>query len=155
MLPSPGYYAHSYISSMVSPYHVWFCHMGYPELDVLGYPDGAWFIIQYYNSPVVPSLTKWQAVLGPLNHVEKTYDFMHKYAHTLDLTKRVFWDREEKKSQMSEDEWERVELHREEMVERASRAFLQNPHVMDRIARNGIAEMDLSRIARHVPMSEL
>ena len=155
MVPHPGYYLHSYVSSMVSPYYVWFQNLGYPELDVLEYPDGAWFIIQFYNSPVVPSLTRWQAVLGPMHNVPKTYDFMHKYANTLDLTKRVFWDHELKKSQMVEEEWEKVEQHREDMVERASRAFLCNPHVMDRIAKNGLEEMDISRIARHVPKSEL
>ncbi len=155
MRSKPGLYSHSYISYMESPYHIWFTEMGYPELDVLEYPDGAWFIIQYYNSPVIPCLTKWQAVLGPLHNVDKTYDFLLKYANTLDMTKKVFWEGEEHRSQMAEDEWEQVELHREEMVEKASRAFLQNPHIMDRIARNGLQEMDLSRIARHVPTSEL
>jgi len=154
MVPQPGYYSHSYISSMVSPYYVWFQNMGYDELDILEYTDGSWFIIQFYNSPVVPSLTKWQAVLGPMHNVAKTYDFMHKYAQTLDITKRVFWDRERKKSEMSEAEWDKVELHREESVARASKAFLNNPSLMDRIARNGLREMDLGRIARHVPMSE-
>ncbi len=152
---NPGRYSWSHISYMQSPYHVWFIRMGYPELDILEYPDGEKWVFQYYNSPVVPSVTKWQAVLGPLRNIDLTYSMLEKYANMLDITKRAFWDRENSVSKRSEEEFEAVERHREEMVERASQAFLRNPDLMDRIAKNGTYEMELGRIARHVPVHEL
>lgn len=152
---NPGIYSWNYVSYMQSKYHVWFCEMGYPELDILEYPDGEKWVFQYYRSPVIPCITQWQAVLGPLRNVDLTYSMMEKYANMLDITKRSFWDRENTASQRSEQEWEAVERHREDMVERASQAFLRNPDLMDRIAKNGLYEMELGRIARHVPTHEL
>lgn len=152
---NPGRYSWSHISYMQSPYHVWFQRMGYPELDILAYPDGEWWIFQYYNCPIIPAETKWQAVLGPMRNVEPTYTLCEKYAHMLDITKRAFWDRENAASKRCEEEFEAVERHREDMVERASQAFLRNPGLLDRIAKNGEMEMELGRIARHIPSWEL
>lgn len=149
----PGFYNSCYISYMQSPYHVWFVTLGYPELDILQYDDGEWHIIQYYNSPVVPSMTQWQSVLGPMRNVEISFGFCAKYIKNLDLSMKAFWDREEGKTKEMLDEHEALENHKMDMVERASQAFLRNPHLMERIARNGIEEMDLRSIEKHLPRS--
>lgn len=148
---NPGVYAWNYISYMQSPYHIWFVEMGYPELDILQYEDGEWHIFQYYNSPVVPALTKWQTVLGPMRNVPINYDFCHRFAHALDINRRDFWAREQAKSQQVEDEWERVEKHAEESATRATQAVMRNPDLVERIAKNGIQEINLPRILRHIP----
>jgi hypothetical protein len=85
-------------SYMVSDYHRLFVEMGYPELDILKYPDGEWHIIQYYSRPIIPCLTKWQVVLGPMRNVDISRGFLEKYIRQCDITKRAFWDREERKT---------------------------------------------------------
>lgn len=144
-----------YISYFQSKYHGWFQDLGYPELDIMTKENGEWWIIQYYNSPVIPCLTKWQTVLGPMRNVEISYGFCHKYTQKLDITKRAFWDAEEAKSREVEEEWEAREKHNEDLVERAHEAFVRNPDFMERFAKNGVKEMDLSSFEKVVPRSEI
>lgn len=150
-----GLFRWNYISSMQSEYHSWFQLQGYPELDILKYEDGSWFVIQFYNSPIVPSLTKWQTVLGEMRNVDISSAFLLKYLKQLDITKKQFWDREEAKTKETEEEFERIEKHREESAERATQAIVRNPNLMNRIANNGLYEMDLGYIANHVPTREI
>lgn len=150
-----GLFSWNYISYLQSQYHIWFQEMGYPELDILRYEDGEWYIIQYYTCPVIPSLTQWQVVLGPMRNVEISYSFCRKYVKDLDITRKAFWDRENEKSQEVEDEFERVEKHREESAELATQAIVRNPNLVERIAKNGLKEMDLGYIANHVPKQEI
>lgn len=151
---TPGIYSWSYISYLQSPWHIWFVELGYPELDILRYEDGEWFIMQYYNAPVVPCLTRWQTVLGGMKNVEIGYGFCEKWAKALDLNRKEYLLKEEAKSKACEDEWEKVEQHAEDSAERAATAIIQNPDLMERIARNGMHEMTLGSIAKHVPRSE-
>lgn len=146
-----GFQRPSYICS---EYYKWCCELGYPELDVLRYEDGSWYLIQYYNAPVVPALTKWQVVLGPMKHIEITKAFIARQAEALDITKKSFWEREEEKTRQVEEEHAYVERHKEDSVARAHQAITRNPALMDRIARNGIHEMDIPSISRHVPVGE-
>jgi hypothetical protein len=143
------------LSYMVSEFHSWFVEMGYPELDILRYDDGEWHIIQYYNRPVVPALTRWQPVLGPMRNVLITRSFCEKYVKDLDITKKAFWAREEAKTKEVEREHAAEEKRRVEYVDVAHRAITKNPNLMNRIASKGIQEMDIPSIARHVPRSEV
>lgn len=129
--------------------------MGYPELDVLKYEDGEWWIIQFYNSPVIPSLTKWQTVLGPMRNVDLSYGFCHRWALALDAHRKEYLAKEFAKSQEADDEWEATERHAEDSAQRAATAIIRNPGLMERISRNGLKEMDLRSIAKYVPKSEL
>jgi hypothetical protein len=142
-------------SYMVSDYHRLFVEMGYPELDILKYPDGEWHIIQYYSRPIIPCLTKWQVVLGPMRNVDISRGFLEKYIRQCDITKRAFWDREERKTQEVETEHASEQRRRVDYVNRAHEAITRNPSLMGRIAENGIQEMDIPSIARHVPRSEV
>lgn len=150
-----GLFKWNYISSMQSEYHSWFQLNGFPELDILKYEDGSWYVIQYYNAPLIPSMTRWQTVLGEMRNVEISSAFLLKYLKQLDITKKAFWDREEAKTKETEEEFERVEKHREESAEFATQAIVRNPNLMNRIAKNGLCEMDLGYIANHVPTQEI
>ncbi len=152
---APGYYPWCHVSYMQSPYSVWFYALGYPELDILEHKDGSWSIIQFYNSPVIPSMKRWQQVLGPMENVEKSYGFCAKYTSELDMHKRVFRMREEAKTKQVEDEHAALEKHRDQYVDIAHKAITKNPLLMERIAKNGVQEMDLGYIAKNVPKSEL
>lgn len=153
-VPSPGHYSWSHISYMQSPYSCWFHLMGYPELDIHETKTGEWAIIQYYSVPTIPAETKWQVVLGYMKNIEKSYSFCEKYAKQLDLQRKAFWAREEAKTKAMLEEKEKIDKHRNDSVERATKAIVKNDALMQRIAKNGLKEMDLSYIARHVPRSE-
>lgn len=139
------------LSYMVSKWYPFFCRIGYPELDILQYDDGEWHVIQYFNAPIVPSLTRWQTILGPMRNVEIGYGFLEKYIKALDINQKEFWAREEAKTKAVEEEWERTQRHAEDMATRATAAFTRNPNVMERLARNGTNELNLQTLAKHVP----
>lgn len=142
-------------SYIVSEYHRMFCKLGYPELDLRVYPDGETWVIQYYNRPIIPALTKWQTVLGPLRNVLVTESFIREWVEKLDITKKAFWAREEQKTREVEEEWDSVERQKVDRVERAHKAIMRNPNLVERMARNGIHEMDIPSLARHVPTTEV
>lgn len=154
-VPEPGVRSHNYVSYFCSPFHVWFHHMGYPKLDVLQYEDGEWAIIQMYSAPVIPAETKWRRVLEGMQHVEISYGFIKKYVEQIDIERKAFWDREEAKSRAAEEDEVKTDLHREEMVDKAYMAIRQNPALMDRIARNGLYEMDPTQIWKNIPNHRL
>ncbi len=150
----PGYY-NDYPSSMVSEYYCWFKDLGYQELDILKYEDGSWDIIQYYSKPYMPCVTKWQVVLGNMKNMLPVPGFVEKYVKQLDMEKREFWDREDGVSKRAVDDVLKLDRHREEIVERAHTAVVRNPGLMERIAKNGLKEMELGHLAQHVPKSEV
>jgi hypothetical protein len=150
ILTSPGIYSW-YPSSMVGPWWTWFVDLGYPELDIARYEDGSWDIIRYLNSPVMPCLTRHQLVLGHMFNVDITHGFVEKHVQQLDTSRKEFWDREEAKTKAVEDEARKVELHAEEFSSRGTAAIMQNPDLMERVMKNGLQEIDIDRIGRHVP----
>ena len=152
--PTPGYYD-DYPNKAVSPYYCWFRSLGYPDLDLVQWADGEWAIRQYHRSPVVPSLTPWNYVLTKIRHQEISYDFIKKYCGMLDITKRHYWDLEEEKTQEVEREHKETQRHAQDYAQRASLAITRNPDLMNRIAKNGLREMDLDRIVRHIPKRKL
>jgi hypothetical protein len=138
---------------MCSRYHKWFVDLGYPQLDINEYPDGEWEIIEYLNAPIIPSLTRWNAILSGIRHVEPSFSFCRNYVRLLDTRQRYYWDMEELKSREAEMAAEDMERHAEDLVERASYAVAHNPWLMERIAQNGLSELRLSKIAKHIPRS--
>lgn len=144
-----------YPSSVVSPYWCWFKELGYPELDLHFYEDGTFFIIQFLNSPIIPSLTKWQVVLGPMRNIIPTYAFCEKYTAELDITKRAFWAREDAKTKDVYEEAERTDRRDREFAEKATEAVMRNPGLVKRVAKNGLKETDLRYLSMHVPHYEV
>ncbi len=145
----------SNISYICSKYHKWFRELGYPQLDINQYSDGSWDIIEYYNSPVIPCLTKYRTILGNMKNIEISFGFCKKYIEEIDLQKKAIWEREERKTSRMEQEKKSLDDHRQEYADKAFEAVRKNPDLMDRIAKNGLEEMNLGNIAQHIPYSEL
>lgn len=145
-----NYQAH-YTSYFFSPYNIWFRELGYPLLDIIKYNDGEWCIYQAHNKPHIPAETKWHEVLTKLRNVEITKGFVEKYTLLHDLTRGEKWDIENKKTKDMLDEKDRLEEHSKDVRARAYQAIAKNEGLMERIARNGIHEMDLASIAKHIP----
>jgi hypothetical protein len=137
-----------------SEYNPIFCELGYPELDILRDESGEWHIIQYLNGTAIPSLTRWQPVLTRIKGVIITKSILEKFCKELDITRKEFWAREEAKSKLAEDEFDAKERHAAEYVDKAHEAITRNPDLMERIAKNGIKEMNLDQLQKHVPVTE-
>lgn len=141
------------MSSMYSKYHKWFVELGYPQLDINEYEDGEWSIIEFLNSPVVPALCRWNVILGGMRNIIPSYSFCEKYVQMLDTQKRYYWDMEELKTRQAEMSADDVERHGEDLAARAHHIATHNPLLMERIARNGMQELELKNIAKHIPRS--
>ncbi len=153
-------------NSFVSKYHPWFVEMGYPQLDVRfihsydpkfpkvwGHETGEWAIIEMLNSPHIPHLTQWRDVMTGLRHMEINKGTLKWLAESIDIKKQAIWERELNKSLAVEAEHEAVRKHRDETVDRITAAYTKNEAVMERIAKNGLWEMDPKAIMRHIPNS--
>lgn len=141
--------------SLFSDYHHWFVEMGYPELDIVEYQDGSWDIIQFIGQTIVPAEAKWQVVLGGIKNRLKTYGFCEHWAKKLDMHRRAFWVEEDKKRDEHLAKAEEQDRHVEDLAERMSYVVSNTPTLMDRIAKKGVGEMQLHKVAEHVPLSEL
>lgn len=150
----PGSYSW-YPSSLCGPYYAWFVAMNYPNLDILEHQDGAWSVIEYYNSPVVPSLTRWNYVLSDIRNTIPTYGFVQKYIQQLDLRRREVWDACEARDRAQDDEKARLNQHAQDTAERAKNVIMQTPSLVERIGKNGLQEMNLDKIVKHIPDHQL
>jgi len=163
IVSNPGF-KNWYPSSMVSPYYVWFCELGYPNLDIVktretfsvggGYltaESGCWSIIEYYNAPIIPSLTRWNYVIADINDHEISSSFVEKMVGMLDIRKKEYWDICEKKTAKMEAEKEHLEAHAQDMAERATNMIMRNPATVERIMKNGLSEMNPLSILKHIP----
>lgn len=140
-----------YPSAMCSRYYGWMCELGYPTLDVRQFEDGEWAILQYHTIPLIPSMTKWHWVLQGIKNTEITPAFIEKFVDMIDITKRSFWAREDEKTKAVELEHAATDRHAEDMVNRAHDVCMRSPALLDRIAKFGIEELDLLKIAKHIP----
>jgi hypothetical protein len=147
--------ANNYVSYFCSRYYPWFLDLGYPRLDVIEYTDGEWGIIQMESGPIIPAETKWRLVLQGIRNVEISWSFIRKYVHMIDNQRREYWDREAARSRAVEAEYEAKEDAAVDRAERVFQAIKRNDGLMNRIARNGLSEMDPRRLARHVPKHQL
>ena len=142
-------------SHICSKYYKWFVEMGYPQLDINQYIDGSWSIIEYENSPLIPSMTRWRMVLGVMKNIEISYGFVKKYVEEIDLQKKAIWDRAERASAEADKVAAEKEAHQYEYADKAFEIMRRNPDLMERIAENGLSEMSLDKIAEHVPHQEI
>ena len=143
------------MSSMLSKYHWMFIEAGYPECDAVLHKDGSWSIRQFHQRPIIPSMTKWNWVLTDIRHREISPTFIKTYLDRLDPSKPHYFEDEMKKSQEAIEEAEKAEQHKEEIAEKATKAITRNEELCERIAKNGIGEIDLDKIAKHIPLSKL
>ncbi len=151
---TPGY-DRSMPSTMVSPWWRVCAALGYPELDVVQYPDGEWALIQYYNTPIIPSLTRWNFVLKGIRNTEITPEFIKKYADQLNLEKHTIWEEQEKCERLAKEDVAREERRSEDWATAMLDGVKRNPDLMNRIAKNGLKELDPRKILNHVPRHKL
>ncbi len=150
----PGY-DRSMPSTMVSPWHRVFVDMGYPELDVITYPDGEWGIRQYHQTPLVPSMTRWSFVLQGVRNREITEGVLKDYAHQLDLEKRTVWEEQAKHEKRLFEESLARERRSEVWATEMMKGINRDPYLKERILKNGLKELDPRRMLQHVPRYKL
>jgi hypothetical protein len=129
--------------------------MGFPQLDITQYEDGEWCIIEYQGSFLFPSSTKYKVVLSGMRNIEISWSFLKRYVDEINPMSARFWANVEKHERMVDAEYDTIERNAEDRAQRASRFVIQNPALMERIARHGIKEMGLLKIAKHLPRHEL
>jgi hypothetical protein len=150
MMPTPGYYSW-YPSAMCSPWYCWFVELGYPLLDIRRWEDGEWAILQYHTMPYLPSTTKWHWVLQDLKNIDITPGFVRHWVEMLDITRKAVWDREDEKTKEVTREHAALERHCEDMVNRAHDIIMRSPELLERIAKYGMEQLDLAKIAMNIP----
>ncbi len=138
-----------------SPYFVWFVEMGYPNLDIREWDDGEWALVEYYSSPNIPALTRWNYVLTGLRNIIPSPGFVTKYVLQLDLQRKAVWDLAEAKTRAMDEEKERLETHAQDTATRATAAIMQNPGLVERIAKEGVKAIDFAEIRKHIPREQL
>ena len=139
-----------YPSSICSQYYVWFVELGYPNCDIEEFSDGSWRIVEYLNAPIIPSMTMVSHVLGPIENLIISRSFIEKYLGMLDIRKKAYHEVLEEKSEKLKSESEYAERAAQDFAARAAK-IVSGGEVMDRIAKYGIKEMDLTSIAKHIP----
>lgn len=150
----PGY-DRSMPSTMVSRWHRCFVAMGYPELDLVEYPDGEKAIIQYFNRPIVPSLTRWGFVLTKIRNQDVNYYWLKEKADDLNLEKKRVWaeqdavEKEALRQQLEEDR--RSEDFATRMLDTVNR----NDAWKERIYKNGLKELNPLKILDNIPRYRL
>lgn len=137
-------------SSIVSNYHHMFCELGYEQLDVIFYEDRSWSIIEYQNSPIVPSLTKWKVVLSNIRNVEFSESFVKRMVESLDLQKREFWERLEEESKEREENEKSILASRADLHARAAIEIAKNDRLMERAAKQGPSAFSLDSILKEM-----
>lgn len=148
---SPGHRSWNYISTAQSPWHVWFQQMGYPQLDITRYEDGEWCVIEYQHTPLIPAECKYKVVLSGLRNIEISYSFLERYLDEMNPMSTRFWENLERHERFQDAEYNTLEANAEDRAQRASRFVIQNPDLMERIAKNGIKEMGLLNIGKRIP----
>jgi hypothetical protein len=138
-----------------SKYYAWFCELNYPMLDVQQWEDGEIALIEFYNSPIIPSMTKWNYVLQGMRHMEISASFFEKYCEMLDLHQKKVWDDAEAKTEKMMEEKRMLDRHAEDTAERAKNVIMQTPTLMERIVKNGLHELNLDNIVKHIPRHQL
>lgn len=138
-----------------SPFYSWFCDLGYKNLDIRQWSCGEWAIVEYYGSPVVPSLTRWNYVLTGLKNIIPTPGFVTKYVKQLDLHRKEVWEAAEAKSRKEDERHAALERHAEDTANAAFKVIRNNPDLMERVAENGLAEIDPSKLVKNIPRHQL
>jgi hypothetical protein len=148
--------SYAYLNSgAVGPYYEICCDLGYPQCDIVKYSDGEWAVIAYDNAPLCPSLTGFRVISSGIRNKEITHGLVSKLILESDPMRARLWEREEAKSKQIADEHEAARLHREETAGRAAEVMIRNDALMQRLAKNGIGELDMGAIASHIDPQKL
>lgn len=151
---SPGYDRDT-PSMMCSPWNRFFRSIGYEELDVVEHNDGSWGIRQYHTKPIIPSLTRWSWVLQDIRHTLITESFLKSQAEQLDLERHTVWDRLRQSEKAALLETEAQERRAQDWADAAWKGVRGNDALIQRIAKNGIKELDPRRMLNHIDKRRL
>jgi uncharacterized coiled-coil protein SlyX len=152
---TPGLRSWNYFSYSQSPYHIWFQELGYPQLDITQFEDGEWCIIEYINAPLIPAECKYRTILAGMKNLEISFSFLERYLDEINPQSARFWQNLEKHERAQDAEYDTFEKNAEDRAHRASRFVIQNPDLMERIAKHGLDQMDVFKIAKHIPRYKL
>ena len=151
MITERNGYPYLYVDSpMVSRHYKMFCDIGYPHLDINEWPDGEWAILQYWNAPLIPTMTRWNYVLTGLRNVEKSESFVKDYVEIIDTTRRAFWELQDEKSAKTEQEAEAKEQYFEDSAARKLEILKRSPALMERVAKFGMNAIGFESMWRHL-----
>ena len=150
----PGY-DRSMPSTMVSRWHRCFVAMGYPELDLVEYPDGEKAIIQYFNRPIIPSLTRWGYVLTGIRNTNVDYYWLKEQADLLNLHGKKVWDDQDASEKEAHRQTLEEDRRSEDFATRMLSLVKRNDDWMQRIAKNGLKELDPMRLLNNIPRYRL
>lgn len=128
-------------SSFTSKYYEWMCELGYPQLDIQVADDGEWWIIQYINAPVIPSMTKTQVVIHGFKHVTLCKGFVERVVKSIDPQRQEFWEMQEAKTRKVEEEALAKEKHQEESAEKKMEVIRRTPELWERVATKGTEQI--------------
>jgi hypothetical protein len=142
-------------SSAVGPYYEICCDLGYPQCDIVKYQDGEWAVIAYDNAPLCPSLTRWRVISSGIRHKEITHGLVAKLILESDPMRERLWKREEENSRRIAEEHAAAQRHREDVLGEAAKVMARTDGLMQRVAKNGIGELDLGTIASHIDPQKL
>lgn len=134
-------------SAMVSKDYRVFVELGYPQLDRIVYEDNEWAIIEYYNAPLVPSLTKWKHIYKGFRNIEFNESFAKKLIRQIDPQYPEFWANELNKTKRIYQAKDAEETENIEWVQKTLPKLLKNENLMQRVARYGTRELNPDRIA--------
>jgi hypothetical protein len=137
------------------PWYSWCCALGYPNLDIQQWKDGEWAIIEFYNAPNIPSMTRWNFMLHGMRNVEISPGFLQHHTRKLDLRREEIWAEYDARDKKQDEEKAALDRHAEDTAERAKNIIMQTPTLVERIAKNGLGEMDLDKIYKHIPRHQL
>lgn len=145
----------NYTSYMVGPWNRVFRDWGYPLLDVVQQDSGEWGVIQYYKTPVIPSMTPWNWMVTPQHRYALTHGSLRQFVDQCDLEKRYVWDQMEAREKQDAEDMRREELHMTDQQRRMYQVISQNPDLMERVAKNGLGEIGLKKLMRNIPKHKL
>lgn len=145
-------HAPSYLLYGDNKFYRWTKNFGYPNVDIIDdrAADGTWSLVEYLRSPVVPSLTPWNYILRDITE-PLTESLVKRFCEMLDLRKREYRARmeaEEKDSKAKVDSALKLE---DEIATKAAKLISGNDGLLQRIAKNGVAEITPERILSNVP----
>ncbi len=146
---TPAFYR-DYPSTMCSDYYCWFKDQGFPELDVRFFPDGEFMLIQYYNTPIIPSLTKWAPMLTGVRNVILTPTWIKHHADRLNIRNRHVWDEQDRTERRALEEVALEERRAADFAEQMMKGIRGNDDLMQRIAKNGLRELQPMRLLNHI-----
>lgn len=131
-------------------YHI-FVSLGYPQLDRITYCDGEWAIREFYNRPIIPSLTKWRVVFSGFRNIEFSYSFVKKMIEMIDNQKEQYWRDLDKIERDFIEHDESIQRSRVQNAMDVAERLMKKEKFMEAIHRIGRNAFKMENIIRGLP----